>query len=51
MEDTDVHESAIEAAEELRGDLEAIADSDLPFARDAEAILNEMNEAMERSDG
>lgn len=41
----DPHERALETAEELRDDLEAIAESDLPFAHDAEQILNELEEA------
>lgn len=41
---TDPTISAIETAEELRSDLEAIADSELPFAEDAEAILSEIKE-------
>lgn len=42
MSETDPRESAIDTAKKLRSDLEAIADSDLPFATDAEAILSEI---------
>ena len=41
----DPQESAIETAEELRDDLEALAASDLPFAYDAEQILTALDEA------
>ena len=40
----DPQKSAIETAEELRDDLEALAASDLPFAHDAEQILTALNE-------
>lgn len=42
--ETDQKLSAIETAEELRSDLVAIAESDLPFAEDAEQILEELRE-------
>ena len=42
---TDPYQSAIETAEELRPDLEAIAESDLPFAYDAAQILKAIDEA------
>jgi hypothetical protein len=42
---SDPHQNALETAEQLREDLEAIAESDLPFAYDAEQILNELEEA------
>lgn len=42
---TDKQQSAIETAAELRDDLEAIAASDLPFAYDAECILEELERA------
>lgn len=38
-------QSAIETADELRDDLEALAASDLPFAYDAERILEELEQA------
>lgn len=41
---SDPHQSSLETAEELREDLETIAQSDLPFAYDADRIL----EALER---
>ena len=41
----DPQESAIETAEELREDLEALAASDLPFAYDAKQILNALDQA------
>jgi len=41
----DPGQSAIETAEELRDNLEALAASDLPFAYDAEHILNELERA------
>lgn len=41
----DPQESAIETAEELREDLEALAASDLPFAYDAEQILHALDQA------
>ncbi len=44
-ETTDPYESAIDTAENLRDDLEALAASDLPFAYDAERILEELNRA------
>lgn len=44
MSDRDPRESALETAEKLQGDLKAIADSDLPFAADAQAILSEIKE-------
>lgn len=44
MSDIDPYDSAIEAAEALQNDLEAIADSELPFAPDAEAILSEIED-------
>lgn len=39
------HQEAIEPAENLRDDLEALAASDLPFAYDAEQILDEPDRA------
>jgi broad specificity phosphatase PhoE len=36
---SDPHESALETAEELQEDLEAIAESDLPVAYDTAQIL------------
>lgn len=42
---SDPHQSAIETAEELRDDLEALAASDLPFAYDAKHILQELERA------
>lgn len=44
-ENPDPRQSAIETAEELRDDLEALAASDLPFAHDAERILDELERA------
>lgn len=44
MSEPDPHNSAIEVAEKLRDDLEAIADSNLPFATDAQAILSEIKD-------
>jgi len=44
-ESSDSRQSAIETAEELRDDLEALAASDLPFAYDAERILTELEQA------
>lgn len=44
-ETTDPYQSAIETAEDLRDDLEALAASDLPFAYDAERILEELDQA------
>lgn len=41
----DPQESAIETAEELREDLEALAAGDLPFAYDAQQILNALDQA------
>lgn len=41
----DPQESAVETAEELREDLEALAASDLPFAYDAKQILNALDKA------
>lgn len=38
-------QAAVETAEELREDLEAIAESDLPFAHDAEQILTALEHA------
>jgi len=38
-------QSAIAVAEDLREDLEAIASSDLPFAYDAEQILEAIDRA------
>lgn len=38
-------ESALDTAEVLREDLEAIAESDLPFADDAQRILAELDQA------
>jgi hypothetical protein len=46
-EPSDPRQSAIETAEELRDDLEALAASDLPFAYDAERILQELERAQE----
>ena len=43
----DLRQSAIDTAQDLRDDLEAIAESDLPFGVDAERILDELNEAQE----
>jgi len=45
----DPHQSAIETAEDLREDLEAIAASDLPFAHDAQRILEELEQAQKES--
>jgi hypothetical protein len=42
-EASDSYQSAIDTAEDLRDDLEAIAASDLPFAYDAERILEELD--------
>lgn len=42
---SDPHESALEAAEKLQEDLEAIAESDLPFAYDAAQILEALEQA------
>lgn len=39
----DPGQAALETAEELREDLEVIADSDLPFAYDAEQILEALD--------
>lgn len=44
-ETADAYQSAIETAEELRDDLEALAASDLPFAHDAERILEDLEQA------
>lgn len=44
MSDKDPRDSALETAEKLRGDLKAIADSDLPVADDAQAILSELRD-------
>lgn len=44
-ETPDPRQSAIETAEQLRDDLEALAASDLPFAPDAERILYELERA------
>lgn len=38
-------QAALKVAEQKREDLEAIAASDLPFSRDAEKILRELEEA------
>lgn len=43
--ETHPRQSALETAEQLREDLEAIAESDLPFAYDAEQILRELDQA------
>jgi hypothetical protein len=42
---SDPKQEAIETAEELREDLEAIAESELPFAYDAERILDALDSA------
>lgn len=42
-ETTEPYQSAIDTAENLRDDLEALAASDLPFAYDAKLILEELN--------
>ena len=47
-EDSDPRQSAIETAQELRGDLETIAESDLPFSYDAQQILHELDQAQNR---
>lgn len=44
MSEPDPYESAIETAEDLSDDLKVIAESDLPFARDAKSILAEVQE-------
>jgi len=44
MPDQTLHESAVDTAQELRDDLEAIAESDLAFAIDAKQILNALEE-------
>jgi threonine aldolase len=41
--DQDRKKSAYDTAADLRDDLEAIADSDLPFSRDANLILQELD--------
>lgn len=41
----DPGQAALETAEELREDLEAIAESDLPFAYDAQRILIALDQA------
>jgi hypothetical protein len=41
----DPQESALDTAEDLREDLEALAASDLPFAHDAQQILNALENA------
>ena len=41
----DPQESALETAEDLQEDLEALAASDLPFAHDAQQILNALENA------
>lgn len=46
----DPRETAIETAEELRSDLVAIAESDLPFSEDAEQILEELRERQVETD-
>lgn len=46
-EASDTRQSAIETAEELRDDLEALAASDLPFAYDAERILEDLEQAQQ----
>jgi hypothetical protein len=46
MSSDDATQSAIATAEDLRDDLEAVAESELPFAYDAEQIL----EALKRAD-
>lgn len=35
-------DSALDTARSLRSDLEELAESDLPFSKDAQAILNEI---------
>lgn len=42
---SDPHQSALDAADNLQEDLEAIASSDLPFARDAKRILDALDRA------
>jgi len=42
-ETTEPYQSALDRAENLRDDLEALAASDLPFAYDAKLILEELN--------
>lgn len=44
MVDKDPKDSALETAKELEEDLEAIANSNLPFAADAQAILSEVRD-------
>jgi len=44
MSDKDPKESALETAKKLEEDLEAIADSNLPFSTDAQAILSEIKD-------
>lgn len=46
MTSDDATQSAIATAEDLREDLEAVAESELPFAYDAEQML----EAIEQAD-
>jgi len=41
-------ESAVEVAQELREDLETIAESDLPFSHNAQQILQELDQAENR---
>jgi hypothetical protein len=44
MSDKDPRDTALETAEKLRDDLEAIADSELSFSADAQAILSEIKD-------
>ena len=43
-------QSALKAAKDLREDLEAIADSDLPFSYDAKQILRAIDQAEQEGD-
>lgn len=47
-ETSDPRQPAIETAEKLRADLEALTPSDLPFAHDAEHILEDLEQAQKR---
>lgn len=43
----ELYEDALEAVDQLRDDLEAISNSDLPFSHNAEKII----EALEQAEG
>jgi len=45
MTSDDTTQSAIATAEDLREDLEAVAESELPFAYDAEQMLQALKQA------